>query len=85
MGKYILIPHTHQKEKQGFLARRSLDTPLKLPKPPTLSYFTSRYNGTQKPLYCGILIKTYLHYKHVSITSRLKVVICKKYENKKIC
>jgi len=45
-------------KKLGFSARRSLDTPL-LPKPPTLSYFTGRYSGTQKPLYCGILIKTF--------------------------
>ena len=34
-------------EKQGFSARRSLDTSYKLPKLPTLSNFTSRYSETQ--------------------------------------
>ena len=46
-------------KKLWFSARRSHDTPQKLPKPPTLSYFTSRYSGIQKPLYYGILIKTF--------------------------
>ena len=41
--------------KQRFSSRRSLN--LKLPKPPTLSYFMSKYSGTQKLLYCGIFIK----------------------------
>ena len=58
----MLSQTIHQQESNNQIEEewlKRVNTPQKLPKPPTLSYFTSRYSGTQKPLYYGILIKTF--------------------------